>query len=210
MSDKWKIRFRLSKSITVRPILIASDVTPRKVSSRTNVVVGTAEVVVAATVVEVGAVVVAGGTVVEVAVVGATVVGPTVVGAIVVGVAVVGTAEVVIAATVVELGAIVLAGTAVVGATVVVDTAATSTGDAGPPCPQAVAPTKTAVRIARVARGSGRIGTRGHGARTGCLVQDVGPAVGWQAAADPGTYPAVSPHDHEVREAPQAVRLGHL
>ena len=185
--------------------MIASDVTPRKVSSRTNVVVGTGEVVVAATVVEVGVVVVAGGTVVEVAVVGATVVGPTVV-----GVAVVGTAEVVIAATVVELGAIVLAGTAVVGATVVVDTAATSTGDAGPPCPQAVAPTKTAVRITRVARGSGRIGTRGHGARTGCLVQDVGPAVGWQAAADPGTYPAVSPHDHEVREAPQAVRLGHL
>ena len=147
----------------------------------------------------------AGGTVVEVAVVGATVVGATVV-----GVAVVGTAEVAIAATVVELGAIVLAGTAVVGATVVVDTAATSTGDAGPPCPQAVAPTKTAVRIARVARGSGRIGTRGHGARTGCLVQDVGPAVGWKAAADPGTYPTVSPHDHEVRETPQAVRLGHL
>ena len=121
------------------------------------------------------------------------------------------TAEVVVAATVVELGATVLAGTAVVGATVVVvDTAATSTGDAGLPCPQAVAPTKTAVRMARVARGSGRIGTRGHGARTGCLVQDVGPAVGWQAAADPGTYPTVSPHDHEVREAPQAVRLGHL
>ena len=139
---------------------------------------------------------VAGGTVVEVAVVGA---------------AVVGTAEVVVAATVVELGATVLAGTAVVGATVVVgDTAATSTGDAGLPCPQAVAPTKTAVRMARVARGSGRIGTRGHGARTGCLVQDVGPAVRWQAAADPGTYPTVSPHDHEVREAPQAVRLGHL
>ena len=180
--------------------MIASDVTPRKVSSRTNVVVGTGEVVVAATVVEVGAVVVAGGTVVEVAVVGATVVGATVVG----------TAEVVVAATVVELGAIVFAGTAVVGATVIVDTAATSTGDAGPPCPQAVAPTKTAVRITRVARGSGRIGTRGHGARTGCLVQDVGPAVGWQAAADPGTYPTVSPHDHEVREAPQAVRLGHL
>ena len=37
--------------------MIASDVTPRKVSSRTNVVVGTGEVVVAATVVEVGAVV---------------------------------------------------------------------------------------------------------------------------------------------------------
>jgi len=181
--------------------LIASDVTPRKVSSRTNVVVGTGEVVVAATVVEVGAVVVAGGTVVEATVVGA---------------AVVGTAEVVAVATVVELGATVVAGTAVVvvvvvGATVVVvDTAATSTGDAGPPCPQAVTPTKTAVRTARVARRSGRIGTRGHGARTGCLVQDVGPAVGWQAAADPGTYPTVSPHDHEVREAPQAVRLGHL
>jgi len=181
--------------------LIASDVTPRKVSSRTNVVVGTGEVVVAATVVEVGAVVVAGGTVVEASVVGATVVGATVVGA----------AEVVAVATVVELGATVVAGTAVVGATVVVvDTAATSTGDAGPPCPQAVTPTKTAVRTARVARRSGRIGTRGHGARTGCLVQDVGPAVGWQAAADPGTYPTVSPHDHEVREAPQAVRLGHL
>ena len=196
MSDRWKIRFRLSKSITVRPILIASDVTPRKVSSRTNVVVGTGEVVVAATVVEVGAVVVAGGTVVEASVVGATVVGA---------------AEVVAVATVVELGATVVAGTAVVGATVVVvDTAATSTGDADPPCPQAVTPTKTAVRTAKVARRSGRIGTRGHGARTGCLVQDVGPAVGWQAAADPGTYPTVSPHDHKVREAPQAVRLGHL
>ena len=144
--------------------MIASDVTPRKVSSRTNVVVGTAEVVVAVTVVEAGAVVVAGETVVEAAVVGA---------------AVVATAEVVVAATVVELGATVVADTAVVGATVfVVDTAATSTGDADPPCPQAVAPTKTAVRMARVARGSGRIGTRGHGARTGCLVQDVGPAVG--------------------------------
>gem|GEM_PF-4875763 len=185
----------------MRPILIASDVTPRKVSSRTNVVVGTGEVVVAATVVEVGAVVVAGGTVVEASVVGATVVGATVVGA----------AEVVAVATVVELGATVVAGTAVVGATVVVvDTAATSTGDADPPCPQAVTPTKTAVRTAKVARRSGRIGTRGHGARTGCLVQDVGPAVGWQAAADPGTYPTVSPHDHKVREAPQAVRLGHL
>ena len=196
MSDRWKIRFRLSKSITVRPILIASDVTPRKVSSRTNVVVGTGEVVVTATVVEVGAVVVARGTVVEASVVGATVVGA---------------AEVVAVATVVELGATVVAGTAVVGATVVVvDTAATSTGDADPPCPQAVTPTKTAVRTAKVARRSGRIGTRGHGARTGCLVQDVGPAVGWQAAADPGTYPTVSPHDHEVREAPQAVRLGHL
>ena len=186
--------------------MIASDVTPRKVSSRTNVVVGTGEVVVAATVVEV-----ADGTVVKATVVGATVVGATVVGATVVGATVVETAEVVVAATVVELGATVLAGTAVVGATVVVvDTAATSTGDAGPPCPQAVTPTKTAVRTARVARRSGRIGTRGHGARTGCLVQDVGPAVGRQAAADPGTYPAVSPHDHEVREAPQAVRLGHL
>ena len=149
---------------------------------------------VAATVVEVGVVVVAGGTVVEVAVVGAAVVGA----------AVVGTAEVVVAATVVELGAVVVAGAAVVvGATVVVvDTAATSTGDADSPCPQAVAPTRTAVRTARVARASGRIGTRGHGARTGCLVQDVGPAVGWQAAADPGTYPTVSPHDHKVREAP--------
>ena len=99
----------------------------------------------------------------------------------------------------------------VVGATVVVvDTAATSTGDADSPCPQAVAPTRTAVRTARVARASGRIGTRGHGARTGCLVQDVGPAVGWQAAADPGTHPTVSPHDHEIRKAPQAVSLGHL
>ena len=177
--------------------MIASDVTPRKVSSRTNVVVGTAEVVVAVTVVEVGAVVVAGETVVEAAVVGA---------------AVVATAEVVVAVTVVERGAVVVAGAAVgVGATgVVVDTAATSTGDADSPCPQAVAPTRTAVRTARVARASGRIGTRGHGARTGCLVQDVGPAVGWQAAADPGTYPTVSPHDHKVREAPQAVRLGHL
>jgi len=177
--------------------LIASDVTPRKVSSRTNVVVGTAEVVVAVTVVEVGAVVVAGETVVEAAVVGA---------------AVVETAEVVVAATVVELGAVVVAGAAVVvGATVVVvDTAATSTGDADSPCPQAVAPTRTAVRTARVARASGRIGTRGHGARTGCLVQDVGPAVGWQAAADPGTHPTVSPHDHEIRKAPQAVSLGHL
>ena len=153
--------------------------------------------VVAATVVEAGAVVVAGETVGEAAVVGA---------------AVVETAKVVVAATVVELGAVVVAGAAVVvGATVVVvDTAATSTGDADSPCPQAVAPTRTAVRTARVARASGRIGTRGHGARTGCLVQDVGPAVGWQAAADPGTYPTVSPHDHEVREAPQAVRLGHL
>ena len=181
--------------------MIASDVTPRKVSSRTNVVVGTAEVVVAVTVVEVGAVVVAGETVVEAAVVGA---------------AVVETAEVVVAATVVELGAVVVAGAAVVvvvvvGATVVVvDTAATSTGDADSPCPQAVAPTRTAVRTARVARASGRIGTRGHGARTGCLVQDVGPAVGWQAAADPGTHPTVSPHDHEIRKAPQAVSLGHL
>jgi len=173
--------------------LIASDVTPRKVSSRTNVVVGTAEVVVAVTVVEVGAVVVAGETVVEAAVVGA---------------AVVETAEVVVAATVVEVGA---GAAVVVGATVVVvDTAATSTGDADSPCPQAVAPTRTAVRTARVARASGRIGTRGHGARTGCLVQDVGPAVGWQAAADPGTHPTVSPHDHEIREAPQAVSLGHL
>ncbi len=177
--------------------MIASDVTPRKVSSRTNVVVGTTEVVVAVTVVEVDAVVVAGETVVEAAVVEA---------------AVVETAEVVVAATVVELGAVVVAGAAVVvGATVVVvDTAATSTGDADSPCLQAVAPTRTAVRTARVARASGRIGTRGHGARTGCLVQDVGPAVGWQAAADPGTYPTVSPHDHKVREAPQAVRLGHL
>jgi len=176
--------------------LIASDVTPRKVSSRTNVVVGTAEVVVAVTVVEVGAVVMAGETVVEAAVVGA---------------AVVETAEVVVAATVVELGAVVVAGAAVVGATVVVvDTAATSTGDADSPCPQAVAPTRTAVRTARVARASGRIGTRGHGARTGCLVQDVGPAVGWQAAADPGTHPTVSPHDYEIRKAPQAVSLGHL
>ena len=177
--------------------MIASDVTPRKVSSRTNVVVGTAEVVVAVTVVEVGAVVVAGETVVEAAVVGA---------------AVVGTAEVVVAATVVELGAVVVAGAAVVvGAiVVVVDTAATSTGDADSPCPQAVAPTRTAVRTARVARASGRIGTRGHGARTGCLVQDVGPAVGWQGAADPGTHPTVSPHDHEIRKAPQAVSLGHL
>jgi len=176
--------------------LIASDVAPRKVSSRTNVVAGTAEVVVAATVVEVGAVVVAGETVVEAAVVGAEVVA---------------TAEVVVAATVVELGAVVVAGAAVVGATVVVvDTAATSTGDADSPCPQAVAPTRTAVRTARVARASGRIGTRGHGARTGCLVQDVGPAVGWQAAADPGTHPTVSPHDHEIRKAPQAVSLGHL
>ena len=196
MSDRSKIWFKLSKSITVRPILIASDVTPRKVSSRTNVVVGTAEVVTAATVVEVDAVVVAGGDVVEVMVVGA---------------AVVGIAEVVVATTVVELGAVVVANAVVVDVTVVVvDTETTSTSGVDPPCPQVVVPTRTTVRTARVTRRLGRIGARGHGARTGCLVQDVGPAVGWQAAADPGTYPAVSPHDHEVRKAPQAVRLGHL
>ncbi len=197
MSERSKIRFKLSKSITVRPILIASDVTPRKVSSRTNVVVaGTAEVVVAATVVEVDAVMVAGG---------------AVVGATVVEVAVVGIVEVVVAATVVELGAVVVANAAIVGVTVaVVDTATTSTGSADPPCPQAVVPTRTAVRTARVIRGLGRIGTRGHGARTGCLVQGIGPVFGWQAAADPNTYSTISPHDYEVGEAPQAVRLGYL
>jgi len=176
--------------------LIASDVTPRKVSSRTNVVVGTAEVVVAAIVVEVDTVVVAGGNVVEVTAVGA---------------AVVGIAEVVVATTVVDLGAVVVANAIVVVVTVaVVDTATTSTGCVDPPCPQVVVPARTAVRTARVTRGLGRIGTRGHGARTGCLIQGVSPAVGWQAAADPDTYPTVSPHDYEVREAPQAVRLGCL